>query len=168
LNFAASRVPVGSIYELLSSMLFRDSPNVWGLEKPLLLTAGLGVFAWSLVRQTGPALSAVFAVLVTLLFYRVGYINYQMVLYFLISYWAVSEWEALKKHIVLAAVLVSYFALLGIVDIGIWLGLEGYGHYSMIVVSLKFLLGCALLTSLIQFSARTPPGSLDTNLGYQR
>jgi hypothetical protein len=124
------------------------------------LTAWLGMFVWCIVRQTGPALSAALAVLVTLLFYRVGYINYQMVLYFLVSYWAVSEWEVLKKHTVLAALLVSYFGLLGIVDIGIWLELEGYGNYSMSVVLLKFLVGCALLASLIRFSACTAPGSL--------
>jgi hypothetical protein len=164
LRFAAIREPVGSIYEPLSSAnsplrTFWDSPNVNWLEKLLLLTAGLGVFAWCIVRQTGPALSAALAVLVTLLFYRVGYINYQMVLFFLISYWAVTEWERLKKHNVLAALLISYFGLLGIVDIAIWLGLEGYSYYSTVVVLLKFFVGCALLASLIQFSARDP--SLD-------
>src|SRR5262249_45679557 len=152
--------PIGSIYELLSSVhsplrLFWDSPNVNWLEKPLWLTAGLGVFVWCIVRQTGPALSAALAVLVTLLFYRIGYINYQMVFSFLISYWAVSEWDVLKKHTVLAALLGSYFGLLGMVDIGIWLGLVGYDHYSTVVVLLKFLLGCALLASLIQFSSCT-------------
>jgi hypothetical protein len=162
LSFAASRTPVLSIYELLSSVrsplrLFWDSPNVNWLEMPLLLTAGLGVFAWCIVRQTGPALSAALAVLVTLLFYRLGSINYQMVLYFLISYWAISEWERLKKNTVLATLLVSYFGFLGVVDIGIWLGLEGYGHYSMVVVLLKFLVGCALLAGLIQFSPRPVP-----------
>jgi hypothetical protein len=64
------------------------------LEKPLLLAAGLGEFAWCIVRQTEPALSAALAVLITLLLYRVGYINYEMVLFFLISYWAVYECSA--------------------------------------------------------------------------
>jgi hypothetical protein len=171
LSFAAIRTPVASIYELLSSVhsplrLFWDMPNVNWLEKPLLLTTWLGMFAWCTVRQTGPALSAALAVLVTLLFYRVGYINYQMVLFFLISYWAVSEWERLKKHIVLVALLVSYFGLLGIVDILNWLGLEKYSHYSMVFVLLWFLLGCALVASLIQFSARAAPDSLDAGLSY--
>ncbi len=138
------------------------------LEKSVWLTAGLGIFSWSIVRQTRPALSAALAVLVTLLFYRVGFINYQMVLYFLISYWAVSEWEGLKKHTVLAAVLVSYFGYLAIIDIRIWLGLEGYGQYSMTVVLLKFLLGCALLASLILFSACDGPSSFNTSSSYHR
>jgi hypothetical protein len=44
------------------------------------------------------------------------------------------------------------FGLLGIVDIAILLGLEGYSSYSMVVMLLKFLGGCALLASLIRFS----------------
>ena len=168
LIYAATRWPAGSIYELLSSLFLRDSPNVWGLENALWLTAWLAVFAWSLVRQIGPALSAVLAVLVTLLFYRLGYLNYQMVLYFLVSYWAISEWGGLKKHTVLAASLVSYFGLLGVVDIGIWLGLEGYGRYSMIVVSLKFVAGCVLLASLIKFSTRTAPGSSSLSISTDK
>jgi hypothetical protein len=168
LIFAATRPPAGSIYELFSSLFLRDSPNVWGLEKPLWLTAWLAVFAWSIVRQIGPALSAVLAVLVTLLFYRLGYLSYQMALYFLVSYWAVSEWGGLKKHTVLAAFLVSYFGLLGIVDIGIWLDLEGYGQYSMIVASLKFVAGCVLLASLIKFSTRTAPGSSSLSISADK
>ena len=155
LSFAATRDPIASIYELPSHV--RYLPNVDWLEKPLWLTAGLGVFVWCIVRQTGPALSASLAVLVTLLFYRVGYINYQMVLYLLLSYWAVSEWEKLKKFPILESLLVCYFGLLAIVDVGIWLGFEGYGRYHMAVVLANFIAGCALLASLIQFSAYTTP-----------
>jgi hypothetical protein len=158
LMFAAGRRPIASIYEFLSAIpplhLLRNTPNLNWLEKPIWLTAGLSVFIWSIVSPIGPAFSAVLAVLVTLLFYRVGYTNYQMVLFLLISYWAVSRWQQLKEHCVLAAFLVGYFAFLAAVDMAIWLGLEGYNRYSMVVVLLKFLLGCALLASLIQFSSR--------------
>ena len=75
-----------------------------------------------------------------------------MVPFFLLSYWAVSEWERLKTHSVLAALLVGYFGFLAIVDIAIVFGLEAYTTYSMVVVLLKSLLGCALLGGLIQFS----------------
>ena len=158
LIFATTREFGGSIYELLSSVysplrLFGDAPNVDWLEKPLGLTAGLGVFTWCRVRQIRPALSAVLAVLVTLLFYRVGPLNYQMVLFFLISYWAVSEWEQLKKHSVLPTLLIGYFGLLAIIDISILFGFESYSDYSVAVVLFKFLTGCALVAGLIQFSA---------------
>jgi hypothetical protein len=179
LMFAAGRKPAASIYELVSAARFSlqpawdgsnvnwseflysanfplrpfwDTTNLGWLEKPLGLAAGLSVFAWCMMRRVGPALSAVLAVLVTLLFYRLGYVNYQMVLFLLVSYWAVSRWRQLKGHYVLTGVLVAYFGFLAVVDIAIWSGVEGYGHYSMFVVSLKFLLGCVLLASLIRFS----------------
>jgi hypothetical protein len=176
LVFATNRPSYNSIYELLSTVsspLRRSgevdrppppgrpdeadvSPNLSWLEKPLGFTAGLGVFTWCMVRQIGPALSGALAVLVTLLFYRAGFINYQMVPFLLLSYWAVSEWQRLKKHAVLAALLVGYFGFLAIVDFAIVFGLEGYTDYSMVVVLLKSVLGCALLGCLFQFSASRP------------
>ena len=128
----------------------RDSLD-W-LEKPFLVTAGLGVFAWCVLRRTGPALSAALAVLVTLLFYRAGYINYQMVPFFLISYWVVSEWQQLVERSVLAALLAGYFGLLAFFDLVHWSDFMEDILYSNIVV-FKFLLGCALLVGLAQFSA---------------
>ena len=65
----------------------------------MLLTAGLGVFAWCILRQTEPALSSALAILVTLLFYRIGYFNYQMVFFSLSSYWVVSKWAQFKEHL---------------------------------------------------------------------
>jgi hypothetical protein len=158
LMYATNREANDSIYNLLSSVdsplhLFWDTPNMDWLDKPLGLTAGLGIFTWCVMRQIRPALSAVLAVLAVLLFYREGFINYQMVLFFLISYWAVCEWEGLKKHSVLATLLIGYFGFLAIVDIAILLGFESYISYSMVVVLLKFLIGCTLLAALIKFSA---------------
>ena len=87
LEFAATRESRGSsIFAFLrgdSSPLWLvwDSPNVDWLALPCLLAAGLGVFARCAIRRTGPALSAVLAVLVTLLFFQVALIRYQMVLF---------------------------------------------------------------------------------------
>jgi uncharacterized membrane protein len=160
LMLAATRSPHWSIYDVLASTyspfrLLWDAPNVesldW-LEKSFLVTAGLGVFAWCVFLRTGPALSAALAVLVTLLFYRVGFINYQMVLLFLIWYWVVSEWQQLEEHSVLAALLAGYFGLLALLDLIHWSDLTGDILYSNMVV-FKFLLGCALLVVLAPFSA---------------
>ena len=160
LTFAATRYPHWSIYDVLASTysplhLFWDPPTPdsldW-LEKPFLVTAGLGMFAWCMFRRTGPALSATLAVLVTLLFYRIGYINYQMVPFLLISYWVVSEWEQLGEHSVLAALLGGYFGVLAILELVHWSLSTEDVLYSNIVI-FKFLLGCALLVGLVQFSA---------------
>ena len=148
LTFAAKRSSVWSIYYLLASAhapLKLDTFD-W-LEKPLLVTAGLGVFAWCAARRTGPALSAALAVSVTLVFYRVGYINYQMVLFVLISYWVVSEWQHLVEHSALVALLGGYFGLLAILEFAA--ELEDIDN----IIMLKVLLGCALLVGLVWFSA---------------
>jgi len=146
LTFAMMRYPYFSIYDVLASR----EPFDW-LEKPFLATAGLGVFVWCVLRRTGLALSAALAVSITLLFYRMGYINYYMVLFFLILYWLVSQWEQSEQHPVAAALLSGYFALLAILDIVHWSMGEVEVYRSIFVF--KFLLGCDLFVGLIQFSA---------------
>ena len=87
LEFAATRESRGSsIFAFCAEIVLRfgwsaNSPNVDWLALPCLLAAGLGVFARCAIRRTGPALSAVLAVLVTLLFFQVALIRYQMVLF---------------------------------------------------------------------------------------
>jgi Glycosyltransferase family 87 len=156
LTLAATRSSALSIYVVLASTHsplrpFLDSPTVDWLEKPLLLTAGLAMFTWCILRQIEPALSSALAILITLLFYRVGNANYQMVLFSLISYWAVSNWTQIKGHSVLAALLIGYFGFLAIAEFIFMLGLVGAIFYSKIVFILfRFLLGCALLVGLVQ------------------
>jgi hypothetical protein len=163
LAFATARTPQWSIYSVLGSTdsllrLFADSLSTDWLEKPLLVTAGLGVFGWCVLRRTGIALSAALAILVTLLFYRVGYINYQMVLFVLISYWIASEWKQLVDRYALAAVLGGYFCVLAILDFVSW-SVQLTEDISAItkltfsdMVLIKFLLGCALLVRLATLS----------------
>jgi len=166
LALAALRHPTWSIYDVLGSThsplrLFWDWPKMasidW-LEKPFLVTAGLGVFVWCVLRRTGPALAGTLAILVTLLFFRSGYFNYQMVPFLLISYWVVSEWKQLREHSGLAALLGGYFGVLTILELVHWSTItivtytDGDILYSAMVM-LKFLLNCALLVRLLQFSA---------------
>ena len=167
LALAAIRQPTWSIYDVLASThsplrLFWDWPKLTSLswlEKPFLVTAGLAVFAWCALRRTGPALSATLAILVTLLFFRSGYFNYQMVPFLLISYWVVSEWQQLREHSGLAALLGGYFGVLTFFELVHWSAIPMFTYtdgdflYSVIVM-LKFLLNCALLVRLAQFSAR--------------
>jgi Glycosyltransferase family 87 len=159
LRFAATRAPKWSIYTVLASthsplQSFLDSPNVDWLEKPLLLIAGLAMFTWCILRQIEAALSSALAILVTLLFYRIGYANYQMVLFLLISYWVVSDQKKFKEPSVLAALLVGYFGFLAIVDFDFWSGLflptSIQSSIKFLFVLIQFLLGCALLVGLIR------------------
>jgi hypothetical protein len=179
LAFAAERTPRWSIYSVLGSAdsllrLFSDSANFaldW-LEKPLLVTAGLGVFGWCVLRRTGPALSAALAILVTLLFYRVGYINYQMVFFVLISYWIASEWKQLADRYTLGAVLGGYFCVPAVLDFVSWSVrlTEGISDITKltfsVMVLLKFLLGCGLLVGLACLSfAGQPAGTREVRTG---
>jgi len=154
---AATRVPVWSIYNVLASFHFTSSAeNIIWLEKPLLLIAGMGVFTWCIVREIEPALSSALAILVTLLFYRMGYPNYQMVLFSLVSYWAVSNWAKFKDHSVLAILLIGYFCFLTIVHLSVrWVLFGSLSFYIMHIVETvgalsQFLLGCALLICLVK------------------
>src|SRR5262249_47366806 len=102
LKLATTRESILSIYIVLPSTHsplrpFLHSLDVDWLEKPLLLTAGLGTFMWCILRQIEPALSSALAILITLLFYRIGYANYQMVFFSLILYWAASNAQ-FKEH----------------------------------------------------------------------
>jgi hypothetical protein len=82
-----------------------------------------------------------------------------MVPFLLISYWVVSEWEQLREHSVLAALLGGYFGVLAIFELFAWSAIPEFTYrdgdilYSSIVV-LKFILNCALLVYLLNFSAR--------------
>jgi hypothetical protein len=157
LEVAASRRSTWSIYFVLASTHsplrpFLDSPNVDWLEKPLLLTAGLATFTWCMLRQIEPALSSTLAILVTLLFYRVGYANYQMVLFALISYWAVSNWAQFKEHSVLVALSIGYFGFLAVASLVAlrWDLVQSVFHSETVASLFQFLLGCALLVGLVR------------------
>jgi hypothetical protein len=159
LTLAAVRGQDSSIYRLLASAQwwirpFWDLPNLDRLKLPVLATSGIAVFAWCMARRTSPALSSALAILVTLLAYWVGFINYQMVFFCLISYWAVSEWTQIRELPLLTATLIGYFGVLASLDIAVWLGIEDYGSASTASILLKFLMGCAVLARLLQFSAR--------------
>jgi hypothetical protein len=69
-----------------------------------------------------------------------------MVLFCLISYWALTEWEQLKKHTFLTAFLVGYFGWLAFYDL--------FFVYYAIGDLTTIALGFVLLAGLIQFSLR--------------
>jgi hypothetical protein len=159
LFFAAQRHPAWSVYELFElnhSPLrwFWASPHVVWLEKPLLLTVATLLFFWCMDRRPPPALAAALAVFLTLLFYRIGSNNYQMVLFYLISYWAVSEWEQLRENRALVALLGSYFGLLGIIDLAYFTSFWYFYYTTMVVVFFKFVTGCGIVATLLQFPSR--------------
>jgi hypothetical protein len=157
LAFAATRSPFLSIYFVMDSQhsplrFIWDTPHTEWLEKPLLLIAGLSIFAWSTLRQIEPSLSATLAILITLLLYRVGYQNYHLVFLCMVSYWAVSEWCRFKT--ILAVLLIGYFNFLAVTSLShYWMVMtEYFFHSNTVIALLQFLLGCTILAGLIWFS----------------
>ena len=79
-----------------------------------------------------------------------------MLLFSLVSYWAVSNWAQFKEHSVLAALLMGYFGFLTIVHLAVRCFLGGsLSFYIMHIVETvgvlsQFLLGCALLVGLVK------------------
>jgi hypothetical protein len=147
LTFAATRYPYWSIYEVFTPTRFGSLD--W-LEKPILVIGGLGLFAWCQLYRTEPAFSAVLAVSITLLFYRLGYINYHMVPFFLITYWLASRWKQFARHSAAAVVVAVYFGFLAIADILHW-SIGTYTVGSSLIVC-KFVLGFAMFIFLLTFA----------------
>ncbi|HWT77799.1 MAG TPA: glycosyltransferase family 87 protein, partial [Candidatus Methylomirabilis sp.] len=115
-----------------------------------LLTAPLWTWRLAQKRMIEPAPSAVLAILVTLMFYQVGFAQYHMVLFVLASYWMLSARAANREAILLWIALGCYFGWLSIFDVILsrteigpmgmqeWIGLP------------TFLLGCSLLASIVR------------------
>ena len=64
-----------------------------------------------------PVASSVVAILVTLLFYHVGFPQYQMVLFVLATYWAVRYRDVIRHRTLLWIAMVCYFGWLSVFDL---------------------------------------------------
>jgi hypothetical protein len=139
--------------------LLWDAPDVDFLALPCLALAGASVFAWCWWRRVDPATSALLAVLTTLLFYRVGFIQYQMVPFVLGSYWALSPWGPSARDRFLAVSAGIYFGWLALFDVylasfgGIIHPEDPWAWVEDVVGLPMFLAGSLLLASLLRFSS---------------
>lgn len=137
---------------------FWDAPDVDALARPCLLAAGLLVFAWCWLRSVTAPTGAVLVVLTTLLFYKVGFEQYQIVLFLLVSYWywTIPDRRGLAQDPVLLIALAGYFGWLAAFDV-FYASIGGfitpYGRWMWVdeVVGLPtFVLGCLLFVAVIR------------------
>lgn len=163
ITFAASRGSnLASIFRFLRGAwsplrFFTAAPNADARALPCLAVAGLSVFLWCRWRRVEPALSAVLAVLTTLLFYQVGFIQYQMVLFLLVSYWYGIRGRLVKGRWLRIA-LACHFGWLALFDL-FYAAIGGVIHpedpwaWAEDIVGLPtFLLGGFLLAVLLRVS----------------
>jgi len=135
----------------------------------VMLLALLWGWRFARKRLIEPAPAAVLAVLVTLMFYQVGFAQYHIVLFVLASYWLLSTRQAVRGEMLLWIALGCYFGWLSIFDIILsntdidpmgmqeWIGLP------------TFLLGCFLLVSILRaLSSGNPRASSRQSLPGDR
>jgi hypothetical protein len=115
--------------------------------------AGLGMFAWCAVFRPSPALATFMAILTTLTFYRIGFVQYQMMLFCIASYWAASEWQEIKGCPTLVSLLIGYFSIVGIIAQGGLLLAEFNGRDFFVLYGLQYAFAIAILLSLMRFTA---------------
>jgi hypothetical protein len=131
---------------------------------PVLSLALLGAWWWCRARRTDPATAAVLAMLVTLLLYRNGFPQYQMVLLMLTSYWISEEWEHRRRRTVLAIALTAYFGWLVAFDLVYYWIEDSSPRFEDAVGLPTFVLGCALIACIV----RSEPGSGLLRTGEKR
>lgn len=166
LVLAASRRPEGlSIFRYIGAQY---SPSiyiglmirVWQLPPVLLVLGLVGVWRWSQSRQPDVLASALAAVLVLVVLYRVGYPQYQMVPFVLASAWLLRDWDRLRHRTALVVAMSLYFGWIISYDVGYTLhetGLLNINWYRVEDAAglPTFVLGSAFLACLIRTA--TPP-----------
>jgi len=163
LLFAASRPSEHlSIYRFLKGpysplnwIVFNE--NLDQLSVPVLVIALW--LAWTRARRSaiGPMASSVVAVLVTLLFYQVGFPQYQMVLYVLGSYGALRFRAEIRHGTALWIAMACYFGWISAYDI-----IEAFKSIDSTLIPLwaglpTFLLGCVLLICCLRSATADKP-----------
>ena len=139
--------------------LVSATPDADALATPCLVLAGLAAFAWCWWRRVGPAASSTMAVLTTLLFYRVGFPQYQILLLLLASYWLVAERRP-RRDPFLATALGLYFGWLALFDVfyasvgGVLHPGDRFAWVEDVVGLPTFLLGVALLVAIARDAGR--------------
>jgi hypothetical protein len=164
LTFAATRPSTTlSIFRYLrgsySPLLQFGVPGNHDYLAPVLLCLGLlRVWSWWRVRRPNIEAVAVIAVATTLLFYRVGYPQYQMVSFVLASSWALRHWDELPGRWFLLLTMGCYFGWIAAFDV-YYSVQESFGtplrgvDYRDIAGLPTFVLGCAFIVGLVRSSA---------------
>jgi len=115
------------------------------------IALGLGLaWWWCRSRNVDPATSAVLSVLVTLLFYRNGFPQYQIVLMMLASYWVVATWRSRIHRPALVLSLLGYLGWIVAFDVVYWWIGDSSTTFEDAVGLPTFALGIAFVVCLVR------------------
>jgi hypothetical protein len=151
---------------------FLADPDLDAWSTPCLAVAGLFVFLFCQWRRADPATSALLAVLTTLLFYKVGFLQYQMVLFLLMAYWLGLHAPVLASRRDLALAIGGYFGWLTLFGLfycyagGLMQADGPWGWVADRVGLPTFLLGSFLLVSLLRVAGRLDVGDRWSSVGW--
>jgi hypothetical protein len=137
---------------------FRAMGNYDDLAPVVLFLALLRAWSWARVRRPNIEALAVIVVTTTVLLYRVGYPQYQIVPLVLASSWAIGHWEHLRARTFLAAAMGCYFGWLAAFDLYYSLVKDlvtdaGWSILMELAGLPTFLFGCMFLASVVRSSA---------------
>ncbi len=125
-------------------------PDVEWLATPLMALALLGAWWWCRSRQVDPATGGFLSILVTLLLYRNGFPQYQMVLIMVASYWVAELWNTRRHQTALAIALVGYFGWINAFALAYYQLGDSSTRFEDAVGLPTFLLGGILLVCLLR------------------
>jgi hypothetical protein len=148
-------------YSPLKYFNFNENLDQWAV--PILFVTLLLAWSWSRRNAIDPATSSVLAILVTLMFYQVGFAQYQMVLFVLASYWVVLRGQDIAHRTLVEIALGLYYVWLSIFDlVYFWIGIDNTSMQQWVGLP-TFLLGCLLAVCILispQPSATLAPGAV--------
>jgi hypothetical protein len=140
--------------------------NYQSFSTPALLLAMCGVWCWFRARKPDVQTTAVVVVLVLLLGYRVGYPQYQMVLFVLAAGWLLGQWDRirLRSRIAVVIAMALYFGWIATFDVAYMLvdawnaniDWEGWQDMSGLPT---FLLGLAFIGCAARAAMRPAPAA---------
>jgi hypothetical protein len=125
---------------------------------PILVLALLWVWDWYRVRRPDVEGAAVVAVTTTVLLYRTGYPQYQMVPFVLGSSWAVRHWGEIRGRTARVVAIACYFGWLAAFDLYYAFVDEGFRNnvrwdvVRQVVGLPSFLVGCAFVVAVSRSS----------------
>jgi hypothetical protein len=135
-------------YSPLQGVVYPVQIDSWSTLIQFL--ALLRAWSWCRLKGIDPAASAVLAVLTTLLFYRVGFPQYQMVLFVLISDWVIRDTGRLHGALPLVVAAGIYFGWLAFFDVLDCLISVGYNWIEDSVGLPTFVLGSVLVACVVR------------------
>lgn len=119
------------------------------LSLPLLAASLLIALWWCRRRGATPDTSACLAALLTLLLYRNGFPQYQMVLLMIATDWIVETWGTRRNRFPLGVAFASYFGWIIAFDVVYWWIGDSSTRFEDSVGLPTFMLGCGLVACLV-------------------